>query len=89
LVEISIADTGPGIAAAIRAKLFQPFVTSKAAGMGVGLSISRSIVDAHGGRLWAEDNVGGGTVFRFTVPSLRRDQAEAEDRPDAGAALVL
>ncbi len=85
-VEVSIADTGPGIAADVRPRLFQPFVTSKAAGMGVGLSISRSIIEAHGGRLWAEDNPGGGTIFRFTVPSARTDHAEAADQHNEGTA---
>jgi two-component system sensor kinase FixL len=67
LVEISVADTGPGLPDEVRQKLFQPFVTTKATGMGVGLSVCRTIVEAHQGRLWAEDNPGGGTVFRFTV----------------------
>ena len=68
MLEISVADTGSGLPEEVRGKLFQPFVTSKANGMGVGLSICRTIVETHGGRLWAEDNPGGGTVFRFTVP---------------------
>jgi two-component system sensor kinase FixL len=68
MVEVSVADTGCGIAAEIKAKLFQPFVTSKATGMGVGLSLCRTIIEAHGGRLWAEDNPIGGAIFRFTVP---------------------
>ena len=54
--------------AAIRERLFQPFTTTKAAGMGVGLSLCRSIIDAHGGEIWAEDGPSGGTVFRFTLP---------------------
>jgi two-component system, LuxR family, sensor kinase FixL len=69
MIEIGIADTGPGLAREVRANLFRPFVTTKDSGMGVGLSICRSIVETHGGRLWAEDNPGGGTVFRFTLPS--------------------
>jgi two-component system sensor kinase FixL len=68
MIEVAVADTGPGIAEHIKARLFEPFVTSKATGMGVGLSICRSIVESNGGRLWAEDNEGGGTVFRFTLP---------------------
>jgi two-component system, sensor histidine kinase and response regulator len=68
MVAVSVADRGPGLSAAVREKLFQPFVTTKSGGMGVGLSICRSIVEAHGGRLWAEENPGGGTVFSFTVP---------------------
>lgn len=65
---ISIADTGPGLDPAVRERLFQPFVTSKAAGMGVGLSICRTIVEAHGGRIWVQDNKDGGAVFLFTLP---------------------
>jgi len=67
VVEVSVADNGPGLADHVRAKLFQPFVTTKPNGMGVGLSICRTIVEAHGGRLWAADNPGGGTVFSFTL----------------------
>lgn len=67
---ISVADSGPGIDPDIADRLFQPFVTSKASGMGVGLSISRTIVEAHGGRIWAEPNPGGGTIFRFTLPRV-------------------
>ena len=69
MIEVRVADSGPGIEPQIKARLFEPFVTSKTTGMGVGLSICRSIIEAHGGRLWAEDNPGGGTVFRFTVPA--------------------
>ncbi|PWR21817.1 sensor histidine kinase [Zavarzinia compransoris] len=67
---VSVADTGSGIADEVRDRLFQPFMTTKPQGMGVGLSISRSIVDAHGGRIWAEANPAGGTIFRFTLPPL-------------------
>ncbi len=69
MVEVSVADTGPGISPEIVAQLFQPFITTKSQGMGVGLSISRTIIEAHGGNLWVEDNPGGGAVFRFTVRS--------------------
>jgi two-component system sensor kinase FixL len=67
MVEISVADTGPGISPSVAEQLFQPFVTTKRHGMGVGLSISRTIVEAHGGRLWAEPNPDGGAIFRLTV----------------------
>ena len=68
MVQISIIDTGPGLAPEVVERLFQPFVTTKQAGMGVGLSICRTIVEAHGGQIWAEPNAGGGTAFRLTVP---------------------
>jgi two-component system, LuxR family, sensor kinase FixL len=68
MVAVSVADTGSGIPAAIAAQLFQPFVSTKSAGMGIGLSVCRAIVEAHGGRLWVEPNPGGGSVFRFTLP---------------------
>ena len=67
MIEVSVADTGSGISEVIASRLFQPFVTTKPAGMGVGLSISKRIVEAHGGRIWAEPNPGGGTVFHFTL----------------------
>lgn len=78
LVRISVTDTGSGIVPEILAQLFRPFVTTKSHGMGVGLSVSRTIIEAHGGRLWAEPNPGGGTIFAFTLPSV-----PAEEAPDA------
>jgi two-component system, LuxR family, sensor kinase FixL len=69
----SVADTGTGIAPEITKHLFQPFVTSKANGMGVGLSICRTIIEAHGGRINARANEGGGTVFEFTLPFAESD----------------
>ena len=66
-VEISVADTGPGIPAAMRDRLFHAFATTKEDGMGLGLSICRTIVEAHGGRIWATAGASGGTVFHFTV----------------------
>jgi two-component system sensor kinase FixL len=68
MIAISVADTGSGIAPDIASQLFQPFITSKAQGMGVGLSICRTIVEAHGGRITAAPNPAGGTIFRFTLP---------------------
>jgi two-component system, LuxR family, sensor kinase FixL len=68
MVEISVADTGPGLPESVRARLFQPFVSTKPNGMGVGLSVCRTIVEAHGGELRAIDGDGGGTVFLLTVP---------------------
>ena len=68
-VLVSVADTGGGIPPEIETRLFQPFVTTKADGMGIGLSVCRTIVEAHGGRLWVEPNGSNGSVFRFTLPS--------------------
>lgn len=76
MVEISVADTGPGLAPEVLEKLFQPFVTTKAQGMGVGLSICRTIVEAHGGRIWTEPNSPSGAIFRFTLPVVRGDEDE-------------
>lgn len=81
MVEVSVADTGPGLAEEVADRLFEPFVTTKRDGMGVGLSICRSIVEEHGGRLTAEGNPGGGTVFRFSLP-----QAPADIVQEAGHA---
>lgn len=67
-VRVSVADTGPGLPPQIAADLFRAFNTTKADGMGLGLSICRTIVEANGGRIWAEPREGGGTVFHFTAP---------------------
>jgi two-component system sensor kinase FixL len=68
--EISVSDTGSGLKPEAMRDLFKPFVTTKSTGMGVGLSISRTIVEAHGGEIWAENNPKGGASFRFTLPRL-------------------
>jgi two-component system, LuxR family, sensor kinase FixL len=68
MVEISVEDTGSGISEQVASQIFQPFVTSKQSGMGIGLSICRTIIEAHGGQIWFESGQRGGTVFRFTLP---------------------
>lgn len=75
-VAVSVSDSGPGIAPAVAARLFEPFVTSKPDGMGVGLSICRSIIEAHGGTIEATPHPGGGAHFRFTLPSAATDLGE-------------
>ena len=67
-VLVSVADCGVGISAENADRLFAAFFTTKASGMGMGLSICRSIMEAHGGRLWAMANVPHGTTFQFTLP---------------------
>jgi len=76
-IEASVADTGPGIAPELADRLFQPFVTTKKTGMGLGLSICREIVEAHHGHLTAAARDTGGTVFRLTLPKV--SQGEADD----------
>jgi two-component system sensor kinase FixL len=73
MVEVSVADTGPGISPDVAPQLFQPFITTKPQGMGVGLSISRTIIEAHGGQIWTEPNPGGGAIFRFTLRALTKE----------------
>jgi two-component system, LuxR family, sensor kinase FixL len=70
---ISICDNGPGIEPEIASQLFRPFTTSKTSGMGLGLSICQTIIDAHGGRIYAETTGAGGTCFRFTLPITEED----------------
>ena len=69
MLRMSVVDNGPGIAPAQQEAVFEPFVSSKATGMGLGLAICRTIVEAHGGRLWCEAAPGGGSAFYFTLPT--------------------
>lgn len=69
MIEIAVSDSGTGFSDDVKKNLFQTFFTTKETGMGVGLSISRSIIEAHGGRMWAEHNALGGATFRFTLPA--------------------
>jgi signal transduction histidine kinase len=68
-VLIAVKDTGPGVAPANLKHLFAPFYTTKPGGLGMGLSICRSIIEAHGGRLWVTPNLPRGAIFNFTVPA--------------------
>jgi PAS domain S-box-containing protein len=68
-IEITVADRGPGLAPEVVSHMFEPFISTRRDGMGLGLSICRSIVESHGGRIHHEPNPGGGTIFKFTVPA--------------------
>jgi two-component system sensor kinase FixL len=70
-VQITVADSGPGLPDEVKKQLFKPFVSTKPEGMGVGLSICRTIVVEHGGRVWTDTAPDGGTVFHFTLPVAR------------------
>ena len=74
MVEVYVSDTGHGITPQAAERLFQPFMTTKTLGMGIGLSISRTIVEAHGGRIWVAPNPKGGAIFRFTLPGVRAEE---------------
>lgn len=76
-VEISVADTGHGVPGHLINKLFQPFISTKAKGMGMGLSICRTIIEAHGGHLSVESDHGGGTIFKFTLPRVSKECLDA------------
>ena len=75
-VRVSVTDSGSGIAPEIAEQLFQPFITTKRQGMGVGLSISRTIVEAHGGHIWVESNPTGGTAFHFTLAAVNKGDVD-------------
>src|SRR3954451_5329788 len=76
MIEIEVSDSGSGFQDDVMPNLFQTFFTTKDTGMGVGLSISRSIIEAHGGRMWAENNDAGGATFRLTLPAASHDNRE-------------
>jgi two-component system sensor kinase FixL len=71
---VSVADRGTGIAEAAREQVFEPSMSGKADGLGLGLYLCRLIVAAHGGRIWAEGNPGGGSILRFTIPLIFPDE---------------
>jgi signal transduction histidine kinase len=69
-VLVTVRDSGPGLAPATLERAFESFYTTKPGGLGLGLSICRSIIEAHGGRLWVSPNVPHGATFQFTVPAI-------------------
>lgn len=77
-VEVTVGDTGPGLTPEVARQLFQPFTTTKRKGMGLGLSICRTIVEAHGGKIWVDSPPDGGTIFHFTLRAAAQDR-EMED----------
>ena len=76
MVRVSVADSGPGLDAEVADRLFEPFVSSKAGGMGLGLSICQTIIEGQGGTIGAESGVDGGTLFFFTL--IRADDGALE-----------
>ena len=85
-LHFSVRDRGIGIPAPLIDHLFEPFVTTKPEGLGLGLSISRTIVAAHGGRLWAENNVDGGATVHCLLPAATRRATSGSPRQDVSAA---
>ncbi len=78
-IEVSVSDTGSGLTPEVAAHLFQPFITTKRKGMGLGLSICRTIVEAHGGRIWVDARPGGGTIFRFTLRRAKEEELALDE----------
>jgi Histidine kinase-, DNA gyrase B-, and HSP90-like ATPase len=80
-VVVAVRDSGPGIDPDHLERVFEAFYTTKPSGFGMGLSICRSIIDAHGGRLWAEANEPRGAIFQFTVPSAEKELMTSRQAP--------
>jgi signal transduction histidine kinase len=75
-VEVAVRDAGGGMAPEVRDRLFEPFFTTKSGGMGMGLAICRTTIEAHGGRMWVTSEAGGGSIARFVLPIAERDSDE-------------
>ena len=83
--QVAVRDSGPGIPADQQAKLFEAFWTTKKQGMGIGLAVSRSIIESHGGRLWFANNPDRGATFSFTLPlATKPDSIRTASKPAAG-----
>ena len=82
-IHVAVSDFGPGLDAKIAARVFEPFFTTKPEGMGMGLSLTRSIIEAHGGRLWAQNEPSRGATFEFTLP-LQEHVSDADGRASYG-----
>ena len=82
-IEVAVADSGLGIPAELMPRIFDAFVTTKPAGLGIGLAVSRTIIQAHGGHLWAENNEHGGATFRFTLQAADSGAQGAASVPDS------
>jgi signal transduction histidine kinase len=80
MVTVSVLDSGPGIPAESLARVFEPFYSTKPEGMGMGLAVSKTIIEAHQGELWAENRPEGGACFSFTVPISNGEQHGGGDR---------
>jgi two-component system sensor kinase FixL len=76
MIAVSVSDNGPGIEPEVLSKLFQPFVSTKRQGMGIGLSICRTIINSHGGQIAAEPNPDGGAIFRFTLRGVSAEELD-------------
>jgi signal transduction histidine kinase len=87
-IELAVEDSGAGIDPALLTKVFDPFFTTKSTGMGMGLSVSRTIVDAHQGRLWAENGPHGGATFRVVLPAATPAVDAVESRAESAARAV-
>ena len=83
-VRLTVKDAGVGFGPQGAERLFEAFYTTKEDGMGIGLSISRSIIESHSGRLWAEPNKGPGTTFAFSVPQYSRRMSAETSRAPSG-----
>jgi two-component system, LuxR family, sensor kinase FixL len=82
--ELAVIDSGQGIKPDRLPRLFEPFYTTKPNGMGMGLSIARTIIQAHGGRIWAENDPAGGAVFRIALPAARTEEGSGGKEQGSG-----